>query len=219
MTVTIFSASKANAPLPALTTIEKIRSFLSKPNGWHYGAGLPATGIAAKRAIETANLLSLMQGIVIEAFPRTDGGIVVSGVNDETVVDLVISPDGFIDVYIEQGDADELVRSKTNLPFIRSYLEFLGWKVTSSSGFFTRSTTATRVADSRVPQSPPQEMGYRLLMKRARSAVAAPSANTVVRTMSPEYQVTRRFSPESSSANLKVRNSSAMNRKVTSATS
>ncbi|MBJ3763388.1 hypothetical protein ILP92_11590 [Maribius pontilimi] len=218
MNKAVFASLESNSPSKVQKAVDRVLSFYNRPDGWHYGKGHAATIASVNSALRVVSTMNSMELDTIEVFPRTDGGIVVSGIRGEQVVDFAVSADGIIDVYEERDDEDLLIRENADYAFVRRYLEDLGWKESGLSGYFIQTTSVMRVADLIAQQSPPPAMDYRLSMKPARTAKAVPYASTVESAIPLEYPESQQSSRGLNLPGSTGQRSCVMNRKVTSAT-
>lgn len=76
------------------TTADKIRGFGSLVAGWHYGEGGPCPPIAIYLAVRVDAMLREAGYSETDAFPATDGAILVTGYKDGCSVDVEVRDDG-----------------------------------------------------------------------------------------------------------------------------
>jgi hypothetical protein len=147
--------------------VRSILSFRNLESGWHFGQGKPATSSAIGIALELQRTLREMGAEQIEAFPRIDGGIVVSSIKGGDVVDVTCNPDGSLGLYIERNDAELVDLDSTDRYTLHSLVRFLNWREKAQSGYFIRSTTRT-------------QRGASIALSFNRPETAYPSSTTIV---------------------------------------
>lgn len=124
--------------------VRSILSFRQLEVGWHFGKGKAATEDAVNIALELQRTLREMGAEQIEAFPRIDGGIVVSAMKADDVVDVICNPDGSLGLYIERNDVELVDLVSTNTYTLQSLVRFLSWREKTQFGCSIRSTTRTQ---------------------------------------------------------------------------
>lgn len=195
---TIFRRMEANDPIA-----DQIFSFMSLPDGWHYGEGCGATEAAVSTALRANGLLAKYGADAIEVFPDTEGGILVSGYHGQDTLDIFCHRNGQTDLLHEtdEGDVDEDViheQKGVSLSDIEKYLRGLSWRSMKSSDFFIQSISAGKNSDSQVLLSKTLQTmaAYRSSTQNVRWIVVEANANISDVSMTPEYRETRRSSGE-----------------------
>jgi hypothetical protein len=79
---------------------DKIKSFGSLEEGWHFGEGTPASQEVINKTIEIYNLAL---HLACEVFPAIDGGINISFQKEDKFIDFIINSNITIDYIYEIG--------------------------------------------------------------------------------------------------------------------
>ncbi len=159
---------------------KKIDGFAALPVGWHFGDGIGAVAAAMQSAHAVNSLLADYGARNIEAFPCTDGGILIHGYGSRDILEIQCDPDGGVHLSHErEGDFVE-DREAVSIGGVESYLGDLAWLSISSFEFFTYSTTARSWVDLPAPPSNRlhQVWGSPCSTHSVGSIVAAPNAVT-----------------------------------------
>lgn len=142
----------------------EILSFLSLPDGWHYGSGYAPLQATVDSAISIVNMFRKFDFESLEVFPDSDGGILVAAYHGGVTIDVLCNPDGAFDFVFEM-DEDE-VDSKEDLPIEeieQKTRESILKSWTSFDSFTPKISAGVRVGSSQLPSKIPQEAAYQLL--------------------------------------------------------
>lgn len=108
--------------MPNLTnTIEKVRSFLELPIGWHFGEGVPARSSLATKSIYALELASEAGISRMNAFPGVEGQVQITFYHRSSVLELNLEIDGTVTVAMDEGD--EQVEHRENVDWFDSLNE------------------------------------------------------------------------------------------------
>ncbi len=105
-----------------------IQSFSSLPDGWHYGSGQGATKEATNLALDICKLLMKYNANELGAFPDVEGGILVTGYNNDHTIEIFCKPDRLLDLLHETDDSVISEFSDLKYSEIEDYLKKLKWK-------------------------------------------------------------------------------------------
>ncbi len=105
-----------------------IQSFSSLPEGWHYGSGQGATKEATNLALDICKLLMKYNANELGAFPDVEGGILVTGYNNDHTIEIFCKPDRLLDLLHETDDSVISEFSDLKYSEIEDYLKKLKWK-------------------------------------------------------------------------------------------
>lgn len=105
-----------------------IQSFSSLPEGWHYGSGQGATKEATNIALDICKLLMKYNANELGAFPDVEGGILVTGYNNDHTIEIFCKPDRLLDLLHETDDSVISEFSDLKYSEIEDYLKKLKWK-------------------------------------------------------------------------------------------
>lgn len=169
-------------------TAELIRSFGRLRSGWHYGRGVHAPTHVQEAAMLVRLRFVDLGSDGMEAFPKVDGGIVVTGFCGEDAAHVTCRPDGKFNLYIERSGEDIFDDEALVYESVLAELRNLRWKEKRSSDACTLGITlgvldALTVRPSRLPT-----MGSQLSMTRV---LDEPVVRNVV-----TYRATTQASPE-----------------------
>lgn len=85
---------------------DKIASFRELNNGWDYGLGVPTTKETVNIAQSIAQI-GKAKNFGIDAFPATDGGIVLNLYIEEDFIYVTINPNASLDLRHEKGIGED----------------------------------------------------------------------------------------------------------------
>ena len=105
-----------------------IQSFSSLPEGWHYGSGQGTTKEATNLALDICKLLMKYNANELGAFPDVEGGILVTGYNNDHTIEIFCKPDRLLDLLHETDDSVISEFSDLKYSEIEDYLKKLKWK-------------------------------------------------------------------------------------------
>lgn len=131
-------------PSDSRTMIEdRIRSFGGLEAGWHYGAGVPVTQKAVSIGLQLSNLLSGYEIRAIEAFPDTEGGLIVSVHYGRDLIDISSDANGNLDI-LREVDGEEIESlEQVNLYSVYQYVQGLKWRRKNFSASFIPSISVS----------------------------------------------------------------------------
>lgn len=90
-----------------LETEKKIKSFLGKPVGWHYGQGGPPSARRVAMALAYLSVLDALNLRQTDAFPGIDGEIMIRAYKDSTYFSLSIETNYMTTLSVDTpGDED-----------------------------------------------------------------------------------------------------------------
>ena len=144
-----------------------ILSFAHLPSGWYYGKGKRINRAVVLDALLVKSTLMTLGAAVVEAFPKSDGSIVVSGIRKDDVVDVTCHGSQKYDFYIERAKEEMVDVAEVSLHRISSQIRFLGWRAWISSDYSTPVTTHGRGVASIAQQFRNLKMVSPSLMKVA----------------------------------------------------
>lgn len=136
---------------------DKIRSFRTLPEGWHFGEGVGATDVTVNTAIFVTDLLSRFWVHDMDAFPCVDGGVLVHGYRGDDTIEIQCDPDGRIHIAHERGRDSLHEREDVSMDEIKEYLGELKWGQISSFEFSIQDITVLNVDDTQVRLSNPRQ--------------------------------------------------------------
>ncbi len=174
----------------------QILSFARLRNGWHYGEGRGATGIAVDLALAVNSLLSGRNAHEIEVFPDVGGGILVSGYRENETLEILCGPGGRMDVLHEIDGDIAHERRDVSLDEIDEYARGLAWTSKKSYDYFIPGTSVKERDVSRVWRSGTLQVAavYRSSQHSVLENVAEPNAHTYIVFTTPRFPEIHRFS-------------------------
>jgi hypothetical protein len=128
-------------------TIRKIRSFLRFPPGWNYGEGNAFDEHIINSAIELHKIILSLAFNETDAFPGTDGSIIVTVYHGDYCLEFTIKANGNIYYVLELNDAAIHQEENLTLPQAKDILRQFRrerWRPFDSSTFGT-TTVAENV--------------------------------------------------------------------------
>jgi hypothetical protein len=143
---------------------------------------------------------------VTEAFPREDGGVVVSGITGRDSVDVTCLPDGGLSVYAERDDEEFADFDRVSFAAVETVIGELGWKDRMSSGSFTQSTTLGSGSGSSARRFGYQTTDSQWWTRHVPAVEVIPRAPTYQLTTNSGYQATHQSfsaSPSQNSRSIK----------------
>jgi hypothetical protein len=132
-------------------TVRKISSFLRLVPGWNYGEGDTFNEDIIDRAIELHKLLLSFVFYETDAFPGTDGSIMVTAYDNDDCLEFTIETDGGIRCILESNDVAVYEQENLTILQVKDILKQLRrerWRPSDSSIL----STMTVVANVFVPQ-------------------------------------------------------------------
>lgn len=186
----LFTA-RANIPDPVL---DRLHSFSKLPCGWHFGEGAPIDSSLLKQAVQVVYQLRTVGAVAVEVFPRVDGSVVVSGINDDETLDITCHLNNQFDIYHEANDHDLIDDEGCTHEQLAEYLRTLKWKSIKFYGSSIHNITVTSDHGLIALLSSPQPMVLRLSMQDAPQNTPIPNAIIADNSMKKEYEVTHPYS-------------------------
>lgn len=136
------------APLFNRTT-SKIRSFGSLPNGWHFGVGRAPTNEMVSKALAWHDELLRLGFVVTDAFPGTNGEIMVTGYEGLHYVEILLETDATISL-VHERDGAEVTRLDHAMPSrVSETIKDIAGAIWSTSGYFTRNISTASAMSSK----------------------------------------------------------------------
>ncbi len=131
----------------------EILSFRRLKAGWYFGVGDPPSAYVAVLALHVANLARQYGATSVEAFPDSDGGILIAGYYEQETVEIFCQPDGMVTFTHEKDDREVNSITQLDARDVASHLGALKWQEQNSSDFFTRFISAGKNRDTKVSLS------------------------------------------------------------------
>ncbi len=160
--------------------MRQIRAFAELPDGWHYGTGTGAAGIAVDTALAVNTLLVDYGARNIEAFPGIDGDVLVAGYRNNDILEIQCHSNGRMDLVHEIRDEPDQDREYGNISMSKfeAHLGDLAWLPKNSFVYYTRPISARRgdASSARHFSRRPAEGEYQYLKLPALGQQAAASA-------------------------------------------
>lgn len=156
----------------------QILAFAHLSDGWNYGRGKASSSKTIRNALWIRSKLSELGATTIEAFPKGDGGIVVSGLAKKDIVDVTCTVDGQYDIYIERDGLQILDSDNVSYATLVSHVRFLGWRAIPFSDFSIPSIFRGRKVGSTVQQFKNRKMAFQSSTNVAHSVAAARNVAT-----------------------------------------
>ena len=163
----------------------QIRSFAQLPDGWHYGEGCGATEKAIETALEVNSLLLECNAHEVEVFPGVDGGILLSGYQEDDTLQVRCDPSGRMDMLHEVNDEVFNEQRRVSLEEIGTYLEGLEWTPKNSFVYCIQTISADKGVDSQVRlfSHPPTEEASLFSIPGALLTIAVANVPTLISTI------------------------------------
>lgn len=98
-----------------MTTLSKLLSFSSLPEGWHFGEGGPIDAARIIKGVEICSALEAKGYSATDAFPGIDGSLRLTGYWAKIYLEATIEVDNSIDVLIEDELGERPIYSGDNL--------------------------------------------------------------------------------------------------------
>lgn len=175
---------------PRREFIARLRSFASLPAGWNYGRGVSFQQDTIDRAMTMAWTLLGLGLRRLEAFPGTEGEVLVLGrTGVGTSVEVTILAEGGCDVLIEKDGAVTVDLEMVSEEAAAGLISVNVWQKNISFGSFIHYNTATKTNVSRASPSKPH------LTVRQSSVLNAP-AKQVALNVNTSHATTRTKSLE-----------------------
>jgi hypothetical protein len=180
-----------NSNIPSM---EKVRSFMALPEGWHFGQGHPPGTTTAKTALKLIEEAALSL-IKTDAFPGADGEIQVALYHEGHFIEFVVELDESITFTHELNGVEVSYREGLQLSEATEEINRLGDAIWNMSGLSTPITLTQTLADSQawLSEIRPTEEAYLYLGSTAPLAQAVQYAPTSEGFI-PQLQVTHQFS-------------------------
>jgi hypothetical protein len=105
------SGPRVSIPLSTPLTLRKISSFQLLPIGWDYGRGVPASTSTAERARSIYNSFTQLGFVETDAFPGSDGEIMVTAYKDDYYLECLVEIDGTYTIIAEKNRSEFLESS------------------------------------------------------------------------------------------------------------
>ncbi len=93
---------------PLLTKLQELANL---PDGWRFGEGVSPQPYTLRRAQEIYQQVAYLR-LKADAFPGADGSLSLVFYADERCVEIYISPDGKLDLSVEEGEGREFQEIK-----------------------------------------------------------------------------------------------------------
>ncbi|MCG8026416.1 MAG: hypothetical protein N0E59_08885 [Candidatus Thiodiazotropha taylori] len=172
-------------------TEEIIRSFGDLEPGWDYGTGVPSPQRIVFQALAIVSAFTSNGVLVTDAFPGTDGEIVVSGYLDDNYLEFVVTLNDGIEYCRESNDVE--VDEATNLTHRDAYKkikEFMESRCHLLGSFTQEGMTGIENAFKAQPSNPPQTMDY-LFSNRSVVNTEAEQFVTTLESSTPGFMGTQ----------------------------
>ena len=189
--------------------VRRVLSFADLPAGWYFGSGLKPTDKCIDEALRVITSFRDFHPSNIEVFPREDGGIVVSAIKHDDVIDVTCYGMDYFDVYIERASAEAADYEGISASEVQRQIRGLGWREKPPYGYSIRCTTRTHANASIAQLFNHPKTDFQSLMMHAQLAVQEKSA-AMYRTSTPkEFQAIPQSFSASSSSNFPMASTSS----------
>lgn len=195
--------------IPSKTEM-KVREYARLPEGWFFG---DCQGIENETVTISLRLLREAEHLGLHdtnVFPGGDGELLLTIYHGDYYMDLMVEPDGTVDVTVEKGEEELVYREGVSLlEAISEIGEFkkLLWKHEESSGYYAASgTTKGKTAGASLawPLSPQGTEGSRYLNANALWRPVGQSASTLSDFTHPELMAPFSFGNSTQQSSLIV---------------
>jgi hypothetical protein len=154
----IISTDSAPAGTFPAGTLTKILSFARLPFGWHYGEGRPIDKKVIQRAL--AILWRLYRLADSDAFPGSDGEIMVTGYEGDHYIEAIVENDGSVSLTYEFKDSEIFAQERMSAEEADAKLMEIAGQIWNISAFYipiistvSLSKIASRAWLSETPQT------------------------------------------------------------------
>jgi hypothetical protein len=114
-------------------TEERLYSFSSLPNGWHYGRGCAPSPHTIVRALIVIHAMRGLGARKVEVFPAVDGSVVVSAYGQDTCVEITVAASGEFDYAVDLNDNEIAADEKISFASLVNAVKDSQWLKTTSS--------------------------------------------------------------------------------------
>ncbi len=164
--------------MPTLNqTTKKVREFAELPKGWRYGSGVPASTEKVEQAI-TALFFAYANGIsIVNAFPGSEGEILVSFYHEEHTLDVTLEVDGSFTIAQDESDRQVAFTEGNSKEQAFDAIREFGQRTCDSSELYIEESTIQYAGGSKAPHLVSQATeAFQLLIPHVPSPSVAPRA-------------------------------------------
>lgn len=133
-------------------TEKKISSFATLHNGWDYGRGGPISQVTLDAAFEWNRFLRAHGFLETDAFPGSDGEVVLAAGYGDHYLEIIIEPDGKISVAYDYQGKQELYRPNMTPPEATGVILQLVGQIWNISAYFTPISSTSALKSSSDPR-------------------------------------------------------------------
>ena len=174
-------------------TAKKIKSFGLLPVGWHYGEGGPLSDVVINKAQEIDHLYRQLGLTVTDAFPGTDGALMITAYLGDQCIETIISADLRYSVMHEHDQTEILVEDNISESDAKRKIKKIGADIWSLFGLSTVSTTTRGESGSQASRSRTRKEAEFL---SSRATVWRPQSEQFVNTSGPTIPVESLENPQ-----------------------
>lgn len=141
--------------IPGLETANKIRRFLTYPNGWHFGRGVPPTLERVKEALILNNAAAKAE-LHTNAFLGSEGEVRVTVYHNDIYLQFTLGDDDSVEYVREEREVETVRTPRLRLVDALSILNAFENELCLTSVSSTATTTIrTRDTSKTLPSKPP----------------------------------------------------------------
>lgn len=108
---TYSQSSPLKADLRSDPLLAKLQELAALPNGWRFGEGIPPHPTTLDNAREIYRMVA-SRGLKADAFPGSDGSLILVFYANERCVEISIAQDGRMNVCVEEGEGADFQEMK-----------------------------------------------------------------------------------------------------------
>lgn len=108
---TYSQSSPLKADLRPDPLLAKLQELAALPNGWRFGEGVPPHPTTLDNAREIYRMVA-SRGLKADAFPGSDGSLILVFYANERCVEISIAQDGRMNVCVEEGEGADFQEIK-----------------------------------------------------------------------------------------------------------
>lgn len=108
---TYSQSSPLKADLRPDPLLAKLQELAALPNGWRFGEGVPPHPTTLDNAREIYRMVA-SHGLKADAFPGSDGSLILVFYANERCVEISIAQDGGMNVCVEEGEGTDFQEIK-----------------------------------------------------------------------------------------------------------
>ena len=128
--------------------IEKLNSFRTLPNGWHYGSGGPISASVVDDAATINNFLRLVGFARTNFFAGANGEILATAYRQDHYVGVMIEPSGYNSITHEVNNKEVSFIENLMLSDVKKSILTIAGEIWNMSALSTPATMTTLAANS-----------------------------------------------------------------------